>query len=296
MSDIHLRFQRFSAFYSPILVTLAGGHLATEGLEATFDIAGPGRPVEDGLRDGSVQVTQSAVAAHFGPWSQGVSMPFRHFALVNRHDGFFLARRGGPGPFEWADLRGRSVLADHYFQPLALLTAAMCSEGIGVDEVDLVDAGGPDAMAEAFRSGQGDFVHLQGPAPHLMEAVGLATVVASIGSHTPELAFSTLGATDEWLATPDAAAFTRAYLRGREHASEAPPEEVARLIAGFLRIDDRAAITAAVAGYQTIGTWKGKASIDTDLYRATVEVFATTPGHDAAPPYDVAVAPLPGPH
>jgi len=292
MSDIHLRFLRFSAFYSPILVTLAGGHLATEGLEATFDVAGAGRSVDDGFRDGTVQVTQSAVATHFGP--SGADLPYRHFAVVNRRDGFFLARRGGPGPFRWADLRGRTILADHYFQPLALLTAALDANGIGVDEVDLVDVGSPDEMVAAFRSGRGDFVHLQGPAPHQLETAGSATVVAAVGEHTPELAFSSLGATDEWLATPAAVAFTRAYLKGREHARTASAAEVARLVSPFLRIDDREAVTSAVAAYQALGTWDGDASIDDELYRATIEVFRSTPGHDVAPPMDVVVAPLPG--
>lgn len=292
MSDIHLRFLRFSAFYSPILMTLAGGHLATEGLEATFDIAGPERSVENGLRDGTVQVAQSAVATHFG--SSGAALPFRHFAVVNRRDGFFLARRGEAGPFRWADLRGRTVLADHYFQPLALLTAALAAEGVSIGDVDLVDAGSPDDMVAAFREGRGDFVHLQGPAPHQLATAGLATVVASVGEHTPELAFSTLLATDEWLSTPVAEAFTRAYLKGRAHACEADAAEIARLISPFLRIDDREAVTAAVTAYQALGTWTGGASIEAELYDSTVQVFRATPGYDAAPPMAMLVAPLPG--
>ena len=290
---VRVRFLRFSAFYSPVLVTIGGGHLAAEGLDATYDTVTPGRTVEDGIRDGDIDVAQSAVAVHFRPWTNGLEMPHRHFALVNRHDGFFLTRRGSGRPFQWDDLRGAAVVADHFFQPMTLLKAALAAHGLSIDDVDLVNAGTPAEMDAAFRAGTGEFVHMQGPAPHVLERDGIATVVAAIGDETPEIAFSSLCASSEWLATPQATAFARAYRNGRRHAQSAPADEVARIIRPFLPDADPVAVTAAIAAYQAMGTWAGDEAIDQPLYEATVGLFQRHDGLAADPPYEFAIAPIP---
>ncbi|MFM7045528.1 MAG: ABC transporter substrate-binding protein [Ilumatobacteraceae bacterium] len=292
---VRVRFLRFSAFYGPVLVTIGGGHLAAEGLEATYDTVTPGRTVEDGIRDGVIDVAQSAVAVHFRPWTNRVEMPHRHFALVNRHDGFFLARRGAARPFDWDDLRGATIVADHFFQPMTLLKAALDALGMSVEDVHLVNAGTPAEMDEAFRAGVGDYVHMQSPAPHVLEQDGIATVVAAVGAETPELAFSSLCASSSWLAMPQAAAFTRAFRSGRRHAQSAPAEEVARIISPFLPGVAPTAVTAAVAAYQAMGTWTGDIAIDEPLYDATVALFQRHDDLAAGPPYDVAIAPPPAP-
>lgn len=288
-----MRFLRFSAFYSPLLVTMQGGHLEREGLEASYDVVTADRTIEDGFRRGAIDVAQSAVAVHFRAAAAGEVLPYRHFAAVNRHDGFFLARRGSHPGFEWDDLRGATILADHFFQPLALLTAALDAHGIGVDDVELVDAGTPDRIEAAFRAGRGDVVHLQGPGPHQLELEGLASVVAAVGAETPAIAFSSVAATPEWLATDEAAAFTRAYRSGREHARSTSADEVATIIAPFLPGADRAAVVAAVTAYQAMGTWEGDVPIDHDLYDATVELFGRFDDRSARPAYDDVIAPPP---
>lgn len=42
MARINIQFTRFSAFYSPLFVTKAGGFLAEEGLEPEFSLSAPG--------------------------------------------------------------------------------------------------------------------------------------------------------------------------------------------------------------------------------------------------------------
>jgi NitT/TauT family transport system substrate-binding protein len=182
MEHLHFRFLRFSAFYSPLLLTMSSGHLAAEGLEASYDTVTPARTIQDGIVDGTVQVAQSATAVSFEPWQRGERLPFRHFALMNRRDGFFLARRGGDAPFDWCDLDGSTVLVDHFFQPMAMLMCALDARGVDVSKVRMLDAGDPAAIDAAFRAGVGDVVHMQGPAPHQLQHEGVAKVVASVGA------------------------------------------------------------------------------------------------------------------
>ncbi len=292
-AHVHIRFLRFSAFYSPLLLTMAGGHLAAEGIEATFDVVGPDRTILDGIVDGTVHVAQSATAVSFDPWAAGEVLPFRHFALMNCRDGFFIARRGGANGFAWTDLERTSIIADHFFQPMAMLRAALAARGVDESAVQFIDEGDVASIDRAFRAGHGDFVHLQGPAPQQMELDGVGRVVAAVGAEAPPIAFSSLCAHPDWLATDVARAFVRAFARGHEQARCDTPERIAELEAPFLPGVHRSAIERAVRGYQALGCWDGGIEIGADLYDSTVRLFQTFGDLTVNPAYDDVVAPLP---
>ena len=57
---ISIEFTRFSAFYSPLIATFAGGFLQEEGFEVKHAISQPGKSALTGLVDGSVHVAQNA--------------------------------------------------------------------------------------------------------------------------------------------------------------------------------------------------------------------------------------------
>jgi len=141
---------------------MAGGHLRAEGLEATFDVVGPGRTIPDGIRSGEVQVAQSAIAVSFAPWARGELMPFRHFAMLNSRDGFFLAGRDAKsGDFNWKSLEGRKAIIDHFFQPLAMFRRALHLQGVNEKAVDIIDAGDVQSMERAYREGRGTGMSFQ---------------------------------------------------------------------------------------------------------------------------------------
>jgi NitT/TauT family transport system substrate-binding protein len=295
MEPIHIRFLRFSAFYSPLLLTMAGGHLREQGLEATSDLVGPGCTTADGIRDGSVQVGQTALAVSFAPWERGEHLPFRHFAMLNDRDGFFLAARGAdPATFTWGSLVGKRVLVDHLFQPKAMFEEALRMKGVDPSAVHIVDAGDVTAMERAFRAGEGDVLHLQGPVPQQLEADGLARVVASVGEVVGPVVFSSLCAAPAWLATPQAAAFMRAFRKGCAHAVEASPEEIAALTNGYFPHIAREVLVRTIRDYQRLGCWAGGTEIPRDLYDRTVAIFLRSGTITAPVPMEEVVAPPPG--
>ena len=96
--EIRIEFTRFSAFYSPLIATMAGGFLKAEGLEGKHSVSAPGKSAIASLLDGSVHVAQSAPSQGFTPLEQGKTSPTLHFAQINEKDGFFLTGRSSrPG-------------------------------------------------------------------------------------------------------------------------------------------------------------------------------------------------------
>src|SRR5438552_9574219 len=88
--EIRIEFTRFSAFYSPLIATMAGGFLKQEGLTGKHSVSAPGKSGIASVADGSVHVAQSAPAQGFLALEQGKKPPALHFAQINEKDGFFL--------------------------------------------------------------------------------------------------------------------------------------------------------------------------------------------------------------
>jgi NitT/TauT family transport system substrate-binding protein len=271
--DISIQFTRFSAFYSPLIATMAGGFLEQEGLRARHSMSAPGTSAIAGLLDGSVHVAQSAPSQGFAPLEQGKQPPALHFAQINEMDGFFLVGRRPEPKFEWGALKGRKVLVDHGAQPLAMFKYACHRRGLEFASIAAVNAGSTERMIEAFRKGEGDYVHLQGPAPQQLEHEGAGHIVASLGPAIGPCAFSSLAATREWLASDMARRFMRAYRKARAWVISASAGEIAKAEAPFFPDVDAVVLAKTIAAYQTLGNWTPHVEITRTAWEATVDIF-----------------------
>lgn len=275
MSNNQLRIMvyRHSVFYSPLIATIAGGFLKEEGLDATYFQKPAQRNHYEMFRQGEVDIMQAAVSTSWDPLSKGIRDIPMHFAQINQRDGFFITGRPGRPPFEWKNLEGSRLLADHAQQPFAMLKYALYLKGVDVDRIQMLNAGGPEAMEKAFRDGQGDFVHLQGPSPQQLEKDGVGLIVAATGEVIPPVAFSSLMATREFLATDNARSFMNAYLRALRFVIESPAPEIAEVEASFFPGVSVEAISAAIARYQQLGTWRSDPRITRQQYEVAMDIF-----------------------
>jgi NitT/TauT family transport system substrate-binding protein len=273
MANINIMALRHSAFYSPLLTCIAGGYLKKQGLEPQYSVATPQKTVPDGIRNGSVHLAQSAVATSFTTLEKGEQCDIVHFAQINERDGFFIAARHPESEFNWNQLVGKEVLVDHFFQPMAMFRYALYKKGIAENQIHIIDAGNVDEIDRAFRQGQGDYVHQQGPAPQQMEKEGIAHVVASVGDAVGPVAFSSLCASREWLKTDMAQAFMQAYRESRTYTINAPAKEIAKLESKFFPEIDINVLANTIAAYQQLGCWTTHAEITQAAYENLLDVF-----------------------
>jgi NitT/TauT family transport system substrate-binding protein len=273
MSDeISLQFTRFSAFYSPLIATIAGGFLKGEGLEPRHSIAPAGKSAIEGVVAGTVHVCQSAPSQGFGPLEKGQAPPAVHFAQINEMDGFFLTGRAPDPAFSWDKLKGRRVLVDHGGQPLAMFKYACHRRGLDFASIQAVNVPS-DQMDAAFRKGEGDYIHQQGPAPQQLEHDRVGHVVASVGQAIGPVAFSSLAATRQWLGTDMARSFMRAYRKARTWLLATPAAKVAEAEAAFFPEIDRAVLTSTIGYYQRLGYWTSHVDITRPAFEVALDVF-----------------------
>ena len=271
--DISIQFTRFSAFYSPLIATFAGGFLEEEGLSPKHSVATPGKSAIAGLADGSVHVAQSAPSQAIMALEQGKTPPALHFAQVNEKDGFFLVGRKAEPDFRWERLKGRGVLVDHGGQPTVMFQYACFKRGLDYAAIKAIDAGSSEKMIEAFRNGTGEYVHLQGPAPQQLEHEGAGHIVAALGDAIGPCAFSSLAATREWLASDMARAFMRAYRKARAWLIATPAPEVAAREAPFFPGIDSGVLSTTIAAYQKLGNWSPHVEITRAAFEATLDIY-----------------------
>jgi NitT/TauT family transport system substrate-binding protein len=269
---ISIQFTRFSAFYSPLIATIAGGFLKEEGLEPRHSVAPAGVSAIGAVVAGTVHVCQSAPSQGFGPLEKGQTPPVVHFAQINEKDGFFLTARRPDPAFGWDKLKGKAVLVDHGVQPLAMFRYACHRQGLDYSTIHAVNV--PSAeMDQAFRKGLGDYIHQQGPAPQQLEHDGVGDVVASVGEAIGTCAFSSLAATRAWLKTDMAKRFMRAYRRARAWLIATPAAKIAEAETAFFPEIDLAVLTSTIACYQKLGCWTPHVEITRQAFEVTLDVF-----------------------
>jgi NitT/TauT family transport system substrate-binding protein len=260
---IRVMASRHSAFYSPLLACLH--RLRGEGHDVPYSVLGPGQRSHALIRDGEIDIMQSAVSSNWNALERGIEPLPVHFAQINRRDGFFLVGRRPDGAFDWKKLEGQTLLADHGAQPLAMLQYAVRRNGVEWTRIKVVDAGTPEAMDAAFREGTGDYLHAQAPVA--------GTVVSSVGASMPAVAFSSLCCSRAFQKTEEYQLFLDAYAKAREWVRTAPAGEVAAAEAAFFPRVDPELLSTAISRYQTLGCWEGGLEIPRDLYEQALNVF-----------------------
>ena len=294
MTQFRIMVNRHSAFYSPLIGTVAGGFLAEEGLEPHYGGEVPSSTTgQDLMTAGEIDVCQAAVSASWAYLERGETPPMVHFAQINERDGFFVAAREPDPDFTWDKLVGADVLADHGGQPLAMFKFGVHKMGVDYGSINAIDAGTTAEIDAAFRAGTGQYVHQQGPAPQQLEADGVGHVVASVGEAIGPVAFSSLIGTREFVDSELARAFIRAYAKSRRWVNDAPAEEIADRESEFFPGIDQRVLADTIRFYQGLGCWNPAVEISRGSYEAALDVFLHSGLITKRHPYDDVVVPPP---
>jgi NitT/TauT family transport system substrate-binding protein len=287
MDKISIQFTLFSAFYSPLIITMAGGFLKDQGLDYEWSVSPPGISALEAISNGSAHVVQSTVSQGFGagPHPHHDLPDPVHFAQVNGMDGFFISGREADPDFDWKKLEGAEMVMFGGGQPNAMFRYACHRAGIDFDKIIAITPGGPAQIDQAFRQGQGQYVQQQGPFPQQLEADGIAKIVTQVGPKIGPCAFSSLAASRQWLQGDMAKAFTRAYTKARQYLNEASAREIANAQKPFFGDIEIDALEQCIVSYQQLGCWTPHVEITRPAYEVMLDVYQYTGGISERIPY-----------
>ncbi len=105
------------------------------------------------------------------------------------------------------------------------------------------------------------------------EAGGFARIVAAVGEAMEPVAFSSLCASRQFLATAACRSFLTAFSNAKEWVRQSAPAEIADKEASFFPDVDTTTLAAAIRSYQALGCWDGAIRLPQELFEQAVKVF-----------------------
>ena len=269
-----------SVFYTPIYVAIRGGFLEQEGLEvelSTFPSGFRGHQGLSALDADAADIVQSGPMRSIIAAAGGEEVVHPHIIEINSRDGFFLVGRVPGDRFAWNDLKG-STLIPVGFSPLprATLKYALRKRGVEMGEVHLLEGLSIDQAVEAFRRGEGDYIHLAQPAVDQLEEEGAGHRVAALGPVIGRIAFSSFATTQRFLHDNGETVqrFTNGFYNAQKWLAGSESHVIAGLIGPFFPEVDPKLLSRAIARYKEQDTWAKDPLLREDGFDTLQEVLA----------------------
>ena len=271
--NIRIMATRHSAFYSPLLIAVKSSFSSDSAIECTYSVADEDQDVQKMLISDDIDIAQSTVSAK---WNHKFKDEIVNFAQINRMDGFFLLRRkdiSNSVDFKWSDLINKSIIADHALQPLTTLKYALYKSDIEFNKLAFIDSGSTDNMINQFKSGEGDYIHLQGPEAHQLENENYGHIVTSVGKNVGPLSFSSLICKKSFLSSSNYQNFLKLFLESKIFSATASPINVAERVLDFFPDIDLNILVKTITDYQGLHCWESNLNISENHYDKTLEIF-----------------------
>jgi len=264
-----------SIFYSPVVIALLGGHLAAEGLEPTLTVAEHAGGTVNALLEGGADVAVSGLIRSFDLADRG-GPRLIHFAAINDRNGFFLLSRAPRPGFAWSDLVGRTVLSfSGAPTPWLCMQAVLRRHGIDPARVNFVRHLTTSEAVATFRAGHADFLEHGPPVVDELVRDGIGHLVASMGTATGPLAFTSCMTTPEVLLHRRELLLplVRGLARAQRWIRDARIEEIADVIApAFPEITAEIRLRA-VERYVHQSTWASHPALTREGFEALQEIL-----------------------
>lgn len=243
-------------FYTPQFVALNHGFFRDEGLDVHLTTGGSGpRLAEMVLNDeadiGLTGPMRALVVANRG-------QRLINIAEFNSRNGFFLLGRRPEPDFKWTNLVGKTLISISE-PPIPWLCTQYVLRRNGVDpkQVNAILDLPLGEMADAFRSGLGDYIEQSQPNTEILSAEGTAHLILSMGETVGPLPFSCYVCRPDFLEKhPDIVErFLRGFYRSLKWVHSHRPGEIAEAAAPSFPGVDRQILEKAIARYLRQNTW-----------------------------------------
>lgn len=286
-----------SVFYTPIYVAICGGFFEQEGLDvelSTFPSGFRGHQGLSALDSDVADIVQSGPMRSIMAAACGDEVVHPHIIEINSRDGFFLVGRVPRDRFTWNGLKG-STLIPVGFSPLprATLQYALRKRGVEMGEVHLLEGLSIDQAMEAFRRGEGDFIHLAQPAADQLEEEGAGHLVAALGPVIGRIAFSSFATTQRFLIDSGETVqrFTQGFYNAQKWLAESESQAIAGLIGSFFPEVGSKLLSGAIARYKEQDTWAKDPLLREDGFDTLQDALAQAGLIDSRYPYASIVSP-----
>ena len=279
-----------SVFYAPLYVAIEKGYFKDENIDLTLVTGFGADKTMTAVISGEADIGFMGSEASVYMYSEGASDYVVNFAQLTQRAGNFLVARQDNEHFQWADLKGKTVLGGRKGGMPEMVFEYILKEN-GIDpEKDLtiiqnIDFG---STAPAFADGRGDFTIEFEPGATSLESEGKGHVIASLGKDSGYVPYTAFSAKKSYLKeNPDVIQrFTNALQKGMDYVRSHSPSETASVIKPQFPETTLEMITPIVTRYYEQDTWKSNLIFEESSFDLLQDILETAGELEERVPYE----------
>ena len=255
-----------SIFYAPQYVAIENGYFADEGLELTVTNGFGADKVMTALISGDADIGFMGSESSIYVYAEGSDDYAVNFAGLTQRAGNFLVGRETNDNFDWAELKGKTVIGGRAGgMPQMLLEYILKKNNIDckkdveiVQNIDFGSTAAAFAGAKKGETGYADFTVEFEPHATSLEAQQTGYIVASLGTDSGYVPYTAFCARKSYYAdhADTLQHFTNALQKGMDYTATHSAQEIASIIQPQFKETDLDTITTIVTRYQCQDTWK----------------------------------------
>ena len=278
-----------SVFYAPLYVAIEKGYFKDENIDLTLVTGFGADKTMTAVISGEADIGFMGSEASVYMYSEGASDYVVNFAQLTQRAGNFLVARQDNEHFQWADLKGKTVLGGRKGGMPEMVFEYILKEN-GLDpEKDLtiiqnIDFG---STAPAFADGRGDFTIEFEPGATSLESEGKGHVIASLGKDSGYVPYTAFSAKKSYLKeNPDVIQrFTNALQKGMDYVRSHSPSETASVIKPQFPETTLEMITTIVTRYYEQDTWKSNLIFEESSFDLLQDILESAGELEKRAPY-----------
>lgn len=278
-----------SVFYAPLYVAIEKGYFKDENIDLTLVTGFGADKTMTAVISGEADIGFMGSEASVYMYSEGASDYVVNFAQLTQRAGNFLVARQDNEHFQWADLKGKTVLGGRKGGMPEMVFEYILKEN-GIDpEKDLtiiqnIDFG---STAPAFADGRGDFTIEFEPGATSLESEGKGHVIASLGKDSGYVPYTAFSAKKSYLKeNPDVIQrFTNALQKGMDYVRSHSPSETASVIKPQFPETTLEMIKTIVTRYYEQDTWKSNLIFEESSFDLLQDILESAGELEKRAPY-----------
>ena len=278
-----------SVFYAPLYVAIEKGYFKDENIDLTLVTGFGADKTMTAVISGEADIGFMGSEASVYMYSEGASDYVVNFAQLTQRAGNFLVARQDNEHFQWADLKGKTVLGGRKGGMPEMVFEYILKEN-GIDpEKDLtiiqnIDFG---STAPAFADGRGDFTIEFEPGATSLESEGKGHVIASLGKDSGYVPYTAFSAKKSYLKeNPDVIQrFTNALQKGMDYVRSHSPSETASVIKPQFPETTLEMITTIVTRCYEQDTWKSNLIFEESSFDLLQDILESAGELEKRAPY-----------
>ena len=279
-----------SVFYAPLYVAIEKGYFKDENIDLTLVTGFGADKTMTAVISGEADIGFMGSEASVYMYSEGASDYVVNFAQLTQRAGNFLVARQDNEHFQWADLKGKTVLGGRKGGMPEKVFEYILKENVIDPEKEItiiqnIDLG---SKAQAFADGRGDFTIEFEPGATSLESEGKGHVSASLGKDSGYVPYTAYSAKKSYLDKhPEIIqSFTNALQKGMDFVQIHTPEEIASVITPQFPETDLKTITAIVNRYYAQDTWKADLIFEKESSELLQDILESAGELDSRAPYE----------